>query len=50
MNFFKWKRLFACHYKQDTLNQIDLIRPRTGNILVQDKEQEENGRKQTEKK
>jgi hypothetical protein len=31
MNFFKWN---ACHYKQDILNQIDLIRPRTGNILV----------------
>jgi hypothetical protein len=31
MIFFKWN---ACHYKQDILNQIDLIRPRTGNILV----------------
>jgi hypothetical protein len=31
MKFFKWN---ACHYKQDILNQIDLIRPRTGNILV----------------
>jgi hypothetical protein len=34
MKFFKWKRLSACHHKQDILNQIDLIRPRTGNILV----------------
>jgi hypothetical protein len=24
MIFFKWN---ACHYKQDILNQIDLIRP-----------------------
>jgi hypothetical protein len=31
MKFFKWN---ACHYKQDILNQNDLIRPRTGNILV----------------
>jgi hypothetical protein len=31
MNFFKWN---ACNYKQDILNQIHLIRPRTGNILV----------------